>query len=101
MKDWKRGWRTIDIVARDDDGEVVLVDVVSELGSEDDMPPLEVTKFNMEQMKEKVTRYLDENPEVQVARHDMVSVLIAGKTNARVRHLVNAVEMDRDDLNNG
>ena len=97
----ERNWRCregeVDIIAKDDEGTTVLVEVKSRQarGSEAHiMPELAVDEQKQHKLARLALWYLVENPTVHSVRFDVIAVSITGHTSARIRHLVGAFTWD-------
>ena len=88
------GSTTIDIIARQDD-TIVLCEVKTRIVFESDIfPDLNVPAESLKRYRKAVCSYFLKNPDTGDIRFDVVSLVIAGKTNARLRHLINVCGME-------
>ena len=88
------GSTTIDIIARQDD-TIVLCEVKTRIVFESDIfPDLNVPAESLKRYRKAVCSYFLKNPDTGDIRFDVVSLVIAGKTNARLRHLINVYGME-------
>lgn len=90
---WECEDGSVDLVVREHDGTVVLVDVRTELdlgGSPQAFPALGIDGECQLRYRKIMLSYLSDHPEVECARFDVASVRILDEHNARLRHLVGA-----------
>ena len=97
----ERNWRCregeVDIIARDDEGTTVLVEVKSRQARGAEafvMPELAVDEKKQHKLSRLALWYLVENPSLHSVRFDVIAVSITGHTSARIRHLVGAFTWD-------
>lgn len=97
----ERNWRCregeVDIIAEDEEGTTVLVEVKSRQATRAEayvMPELAVDEQKQHKLARLALWYLVENPMVHSVRFDVIAVSITGHTSARIRHLVGAFTWD-------
>ena len=97
----ERNWRCregeIDIICRDEDDTIVLVEVKSRQAKGAErfiMPELSVTQEKQHKLARLALWYLMENTAARSVRFDVIAVSITGTSSARIRHLVGAFTWD-------
>ena len=90
-QDWSCCRGVVPIIAKEEDGTVVLVDVMSDMklnAGPNSMPNLEITERIQHIYRELALFYLLEHEEAENMRFDVVSIQLQGESDARLRHLV-------------
>ena len=97
----ERNWRCregeIDIICKDEDDTIVLVEVKSRQARGDErfiMPELSVTQEKQHKLARLALWYLMENTTARSVRFDVIAVSVTGRSSARIRHLVGAFTWD-------
>lgn len=91
----ERNWRCeageVDLVVRDDDGTLVLVEVKTRLAPEGTTtwPELAVGEEKLSRYRRLARVYLASHPLEEELRFDVVGVSVVGESHAHVRHLSN------------
>ena len=96
-QNWRCRSGEVDIVAREGDGEVALVEVKTRLNLDGDpqsMPELAVDGAKQRRYRKIALVYLMGHPEVQRMRFDVIAININGDHNAKLRHLVGTFTWD-------
>lgn len=96
-QNWRCRSGEVDIVAREEDGEVALVEVKTRLNLDGDpqsMPELAVDGAKQRRYRKIALVYLMAHPEVQRMRFDVIAININGDHNAKLRHLVGTFTWD-------
>ena len=94
---WRCREGEVDIIAKDEDGTTVLVEVKSRQARGAEayvMPELAVDENKQHKLSRLALWYLVEHPHLHSVRFDVIAVSITGHTSARIRHLVGAFTWD-------
>lgn len=94
---WRSSFGEIDIVAKDPEGELVLVEVKTSRAKPDSeyiLPELNVSKKKQEKYFLLAQHYLKTHPDFTSVRFDVIAIVMAAKNQANLRHLINSFSVD-------